>query len=48
MEELNKYSKNSDEYGNILKKVMDAFRQTIRRADKKDDGAAKQRKLDDE
>ena len=48
MEELNKYSKNSDEYDNILKKMMVAFRQTKRRADKKDDGAAKQRKLDDE
>ena len=48
MEELNKYSKNSDEYGNIPRKMIDAFRQRKRRADKKDDGAAKQRKLDDE
>ena len=48
MEELDKYSKNSDEYGNILRKMMDAFKHRKRRADKKDDGAAKQRKLDDE
>lgn len=47
MEELNKYSKNSEEYGNILKKMMDAFRQRKRRAEKKDDGTAKQRKLDE-
>ena len=48
MEELNKYSKISDEYGNILRKMVDTFRQRKRRADKKDDGAAKQRKVDDE
>ena len=47
MEDLGRFSKNSKEYGETLKKMMDAFRQRKRRAEKKEDEVAKQKKTEE-
>ena len=47
MEDLGRFSKNSKEYGENLKKMMDAFRQRKRRAEKKEDEVTKQKKTEE-
>ena len=47
MEDLGRFSKNSKEYGETLIKMMDAFCQRKRRAEKKEDEVANQKKTEE-